>query len=422
MSYEVAFSDPKPHLGGRMEASIMYRFATASFLGWLCLTAIAAADHIEVSGNVSGTWSADTVFVTGDIEIPPLGTLVIDPGTVVLFNDHYKFEVSVSAALEAVGTESDTIKFDEATEGTGWHGIRFIGTSDLSLLEYCHISNGMAVGADDDAYGGGIYILAACPTIRNCVIESCSADKGAGIYCAGNSGATIEGSVVCGNNAAVDGGAVYLYWCYAEIYNCTLCDNTASGQGGVYCQDSYLGMAHSIVFFNDTQTGLQITLDGTTLGFVECCDIEGGWSGPNFSKAPEFCDRASGDYHLTDCSDLLPENNACAALIGALGAGCVCTGVERTEAELPAGYAVRQNYPNPFNPVTAIEFTLPRRTAVNISVYDLLGRRVAVLVDRTVDAGDHRVAWDGRDAASGMYVYRFTAGDTVISKKMMLLK
>jgi len=69
------------------------------------------------SGNVWGQWSADTIVATDLIRIPPDSTLIIDPGTVVLFLSYDKFIVEVGTTLLAVGTETDTILFDEYYKG-----------------------------------------------------------------------------------------------------------------------------------------------------------------------------------------------------------------------------------------------------------------------------------------------------------------
>ncbi|PWB68989.1 hypothetical protein C3F09_10740 [candidate division GN15 bacterium] len=94
---------------------------------------------------------------------------------------------------------------------------------------------------------------------------------------------------------------------------------------------------------------------------------------------------------------------------------------------LPRAFDLLQNYPNPFNPSTEILFTLPVREHATLAVYNLLGEQVRVLADETLSAGEHRVTWDGRDArgnqvASGVYLYRLTAGTSSQSKKMLLLK
>jgi hypothetical protein len=93
----------------------------------------------------------------------------------------------------------------------------------------------------------------------------------------------------------------------------------------------------------------------------------------------------------------------------------------------PTEYDLKQNFPNPFNPTTTIKFALPRHTHAKLTVYDLLGRQVAALLDRDLPAGTHRVRWDGQSdsgspLASGIYFYRLTYDHGSLSKKMLLLK
>jgi len=89
---------------------------------------------------------------------------------------------------------------------------------------------------------------------------------------------------------------------------------------------------------------------------------------------------------------------------------------------LPGEFSLSQNYPNPFNPTTNIKFTLPAASPVRLEVFDVIGRRVAVLLDQVLEAGEHEVQWDASEAASGVYVYRLTVSDFVDTKKMLLLK
>jgi len=96
-------------------------------------------------------------------------------------------------------------------------------------------------------------------------------------------------------------------------------------------------------------------------------------------------------------------------------------------SELPGSFALRQNYPNPFNPHTEIVYSLPVRSQVTLSIYNVLGQRVRNLVDREQPAGTYMVQWDGTSdagevVATGIYFYRLKAGDSVQAKKMMLLK
>ncbi|MFU8860581.1 MAG: T9SS type A sorting domain-containing protein [Cyclonatronaceae bacterium] len=98
----------------------------------------------------------------------------------------------------------------------------------------------------------------------------------------------------------------------------------------------------------------------------------------------------------------------------------VPTSIERTD--LPAEFSLAQNYPNPFNPSTVIRFGLPEAADVRLEVYDLAGRRVAVLTDGSRSAGWHTVTFDGSALSSGVYVYRLRAGDFVQSRKLVLVK
>ena len=88
----------------------------------------------------------------------------------------------------------------------------------------------------------------------------------------------------------------------------------------------------------------------------------------------------------------------------------------------PAGYRLSQNYPNPFNPSTKIAFSLASRGHVTLSVYDVLGRLVATLVDSVLPGGDHEAEFDGRGLASGVYVCRLSAGTFLGTRSMILLR
>ena len=94
---------------------------------------------------------------------------------------------------------------------------------------------------------------------------------------------------------------------------------------------------------------------------------------------------------------------------------------------LPTDFALAQNYPNPFNPTTIIEFDVPVRSHVTLTVYNMLGQEVVTLVDQDRDAGFHQVDWDSRSSSgnpvsSGIYFYKLEADSFVQTKKMMLLK
>ncbi|RME18843.1 MAG: T9SS C-terminal target domain-containing protein, partial [Candidatus Zixiibacteriota bacterium] len=105
----------------------------------------------------------------------------------------------------------------------------------------------------------------------------------------------------------------------------------------------------------------------------------------------------------------------------------IITDVDNDNSPLPNTFALGQNYPNPFNPTTTIEYSIPRRSRVVIDIFNVLGQSVRRLVDEKAEAGTHSVVWDGRTnggrpVASGVYLYRITAGEFVRTRKMLLLK
>ena len=90
--------------------------------------------------------------------------------------------------------------------------------------------------------------------------------------------------------------------------------------------------------------------------------------------------------------------------------------------EVPAEYRLEQNYPNPFNPTTTIRAEFPVQGRVRLSIYDLLGREVAVLLYGEYPAGRHTAVWDAGRMASGAYFSRLSVNGRIITKTMMLIK
>ncbi len=89
---------------------------------------------------------------------------------------------------------------------------------------------------------------------------------------------------------------------------------------------------------------------------------------------------------------------------------------------VPRSFELHQNYPNPFNPSTQIRFDLPSSSHVRLTVYDIEGRRVTTLVDRTVAAGNHAIDFHADALPSGTYLYQLQTGSSVLNRKMILAK
>jgi len=131
--------------------------------------------------------------------------------------------------------------------------------------------------------------------------------------------------------------------------------------------------------------------------------------------------RITDTIGLTDYGDYNSALRVIGAIVGSRTYGTV-TDVFNSGGVSPVQILLDQNYPNPFNPSTTIKYELPKSSVVRVSVFDMLGRVVSVLVNERKDAGVHEVKFDDSNLASGVYVYRLAAGDFVQSKKMMILK
>jgi len=95
--------------------------------------------------------------------------------------------------------------------------------------------------------------------------------------------------------------------------------------------------------------------------------------------------------------------------------------VEVNSLDQPLSYKIG-NYPNPFNPATTIRFELPENTFVSISVYNMLGQKVATIVNQKMEKGIHEYSFNASSLASGVYIYQLNAGSKVLTQKMLLLK
>jgi len=184
-----------------------------------------------------------------------------------------------------------------------------------------------------------------------------------------------------------------------------------------------------------------LELSSTALAFIKTLDPNNGYATTNFITADmTTIPETWSDFRITITID--------ASLVGQIlqigfantatlyqGAGIFYdnlvfsmigySGVPVTSA-LP-GAVLRQNYPNPFNPLTRIEFSLDRPGMVNLSVFDLAGRRIATLHRGDLGTGEHKVTWDGRtdrgaNAPAGQYHYVLQTPAGQVSRSMILLK
>ncbi|MFI5211262.1 MAG: YCF48-related protein [Ignavibacteria bacterium] len=98
------------------------------------------------------------------------------------------------------------------------------------------------------------------------------------------------------------------------------------------------------------------------------------------------------------------------------------TFVNNVETEVPSNFKLEQNFPNPFNPVTSVRFSVPVESNITIEIFDVSGKLIDVLTEGEYQPGIYNHKWDAANYSSGIYFYRFTAGDFRETRKMILLK
>ncbi|MCI0450447.1 MAG: T9SS type A sorting domain-containing protein [Chlorobi bacterium] len=97
-------------------------------------------------------------------------------------------------------------------------------------------------------------------------------------------------------------------------------------------------------------------------------------------------------------------------------------GITPIAGEVPKSFKLNQNYPNPFNPVTDIKFDIPVASYTKLTVLNILGQEIEVLVNQQLSTGSYKVDWNASNYPSGVYFYKLEAGDFVDTKKMILIK
>jgi hypothetical protein len=234
-------------------------------------------------------------------------------------------------------------------------------------------------------------------------------------------------------NKARKGGALFSYKADAELINTILWGDQATVAGPeiqVHYGSVYLNYCDIQYGWPEVPGCINLSVNPMFMTGQSCClspkspCIDAGHPSPVFND-PE------NPKHLGMA--LPPALGTIRSDMGAFGGPCAC-GIIPTEntgevaassatiETVPEGFGLIQNYPNPFNPTTVISWQLAVGSSVRLSIYDLLGREVAVLVSGHLDAGYHQYEWDASGMASGVYLYRLEAEKFSETKKMMLMR
>lgn len=167
---------------------------------------------------------------------------------------------------------------------------------------------------------------------------------------------------------------------------------------------------------------------GKQNGMISFYKNEGNASAPNFEL--QTTSYKNINVHQNACPEFADLDNDTDAdlFIGNIKGGLFyfrndeIIGINIASNSLPEKFILHQNYPNPFNPATKIKFDLPNNSFVKLSVYDITGREISVLVNQKLNTGSYEYEWNAQNLASGIYIYKLTSGEFEENRKMLLLK
>jgi hypothetical protein len=365
--------------------------------------------------------------------------------------------------------QDNTISFNQGLSDCVGGGIYAHDTHDLTIQNNLFEHN-------EGTTGGGLCIFATNGTFitHNTFLNNHSSFGGA-IFDQESIGSTIESNRIKHNTADIDGGGIFIYDCSPAIYNNLIKNNQAvySG-GGIYIGDQnsqaqiinntiiadsagmYGGgicanlvspvVMNTIVWENHAPNGGQVyTIGGNTS--IVYCDIQEDtvWTGmgnknlnpdligdslsstsPCIGAGIDVYDFGEGMICYCPPQDIngrnRPSPEGTKPDMGAWEEAFVAQIELQPGAEIIQSYILHQNYPNPFNPLTVIKYQLPMTNDVELTVYNLLGQKVATLVSEMQTSGYHRAEWDASGFACGTYFYRIKAGIYQDVRRMVLLR
>ena len=231
------------------------------------------------------------------------------------------------------------------------------------------------------------------------------------------------------------------------LCNTTIAGNSKSSaneaSSGIYSLYSNIHLINSIVWANSPQS---LSIIASSVQIVNS-DVDTSvtrlrvwkWLAGSMSVDPAFLDPANKDYRLganSPCidsgrpvyiveGDTIINFNATQYIGSAPDMGAYennSLAVNQDESAIPDAFSLSQNYPNPFNTKTEIKYGLAKRERVIIRLYNVLGQKVAVLVDEVREAGIHKTYFDAAGLSTGIYIYRIKAGEYSAQKKMLILQ
>jgi hypothetical protein len=431
---------------------MLYKILTLCFC--ILPTQLCFADVIVVDINGTGNFTSIQAAIDNAVS---RDTVLVLPGT---YFENINYKGKNICLMSKAGPDTTIIDGSQPQDFTYRSVVTFhSGEDSTAILSGFTITGGTGMyykNGDFTCRMGGGIICGASPIIENNIIRDNMADSGGGIeigaedrspspiirknifwrnkgheydpiwiYGAGAINVWSTGSPIIINNTIINnegtdmcGGVLVAYTDELLLYNNIIVNNAG---GGFWKATSEVWAK---VFYDNIWNNIP-NLFGNTSGikgsgtFVGC-----------ISADPLFVDPENGDFRLqpgSPCIDAGDPNSpldpdGTRADMGALPYYHPSAVHASEESFTPASYRLNQNFPNPFNPATTISYAVAKNSHVKLTVYNMLGQVVAVLVDGLKSQGSYYVTWDAKNQPSGLYLCRFEADGFRATKKMFLQK
>jgi hypothetical protein len=348
-----------------------------------------------------------------------------------------------------------------------------VGTTDCAIL--CWYSDAVISNntfLNNCGPHGPLFCGYNAPIVTGNIVSGNVTTRAGGAIFTMTSNALVTNNIMVHNQSfgqEGEGGGIKCWISDKSVFvNNTVAYNIAAHGGGICCNSgSHPVFLNNIVWGNTSADGNQVNLvDAQSDPDFLYCDIQGrqdefagSGAGANYSGRyegnidldPIFMDTTSSDYSLSSPSHCIgsgvdsasvngitfyapafdiwgyqrpnpagsrPDMGACES---GLGTPDFSEAVD-LQCAIPTGFDLCQNYPNPFNPNTTIRFTLPNRSNVTLTVFNLMGQEITSLVEGEKEAGFHEVLFDGSHLESGVYFCRLQAEGFTQTRKLIIIK
>jgi hypothetical protein len=294
----------------------------------------------------------------------------------------------------------------------------------------CTVSDCQSDSQTEAGNGGGVWNDGDL-RLDGCTISGSAANRGAGLYNGVGGSVAMVNCLIFGNSAAVAGGGWYNETAAAlTMANCTVTGNSSYSSSGI-ANYGTASIVNSIVYANPSSSP-QLVGGDLAVNYSDVQWVAGVPGTGNINADPLFLAAGTDSMRLHSTSPCRDTGDPASPLDpdgsrADMGAWPFDPTLAVEGPLVPLRFLVLHNAPNPFNPSTTIRFTLPEASPVRLVVYDVRGALVRTLADGSYQPGAHSVVWDGLDrsgraCASGVYVYRLTTTQGVVTRRMTLLR